>query len=56
MLHRTARVPEGHIIVVLGAAGGAGIVDSWRMLGRGGTLVSYGTASTKDIPGNPCLC
>jgi NADPH:quinone reductase-like Zn-dependent oxidoreductase len=25
------------------------------MLGRGGTLVSYGTASTKDVPGNPRL-
>ena len=23
------------------------------MLARGGTLVSYGTASTKDVPGNP---
>jgi NADPH:quinone reductase-like Zn-dependent oxidoreductase len=32
-----------------------GIADSWRMLGRGGTLVSYGTASTKDLPGNPRL-
>ena len=25
------------------------------MLGRGGTLVSYGTASTRDVPGNPRL-
>jgi NADPH:quinone reductase-like Zn-dependent oxidoreductase len=25
------------------------------MLGRGGTLVSYGTASTKDLPANPRL-
>lgn len=25
------------------------------MLGRGGTLVSYGTASTKGLPGNPRL-
>jgi NADPH:quinone reductase-like Zn-dependent oxidoreductase len=35
--------------------GGPGITDSWRMLGRGGKLVSYGTASTKDLPGNPRL-
>ena len=26
--------------------GGPGLVDSWRVLQRGGTLVSYGSAST----------
>jgi NADPH2:quinone reductase len=25
------------------------------MLAKGGTLVSYGTASTRDLPGNPAL-
>ena len=35
--------------------GGPGIDASWRMLARGGTLVSYGTLATKDIPGNPQL-
>jgi len=29
--------------------------DSWGMLARGGTLVSYGTAATKDQPGDPRL-
>ena len=32
---------------------GPGIVDSWRMLARGGTLVSYGTASTRDDARQP---
>lgn len=46
--------PDG-AAAVFDHIGGVGIVDSWRMLGRGGTLVSYGTASTKDLPGNPRL-
>jgi NADPH:quinone reductase-like Zn-dependent oxidoreductase len=46
--------PDG-VAAVFDHVGGRGIVDSWRMLGRGGTLVSYGTASTRDVPGNPRL-
>jgi NADPH:quinone reductase-like Zn-dependent oxidoreductase len=46
--------PDG-VAAVFDHVGGAGIVDSWRMLARGGMLVSYGTASTKDQPGNPRL-
>lgn len=46
--------PEG-VAAVFDHIGGPGIADSWRKLGRGGTLVSYGTASTKDLPGNPRL-
>jgi NADPH2:quinone reductase len=44
--------PEG-VAAVFDHVGGPGIADSWRMLARGGTLVSYGTAATKDVPGNP---
>jgi NADPH:quinone reductase-like Zn-dependent oxidoreductase len=44
--------PDG-VAAVFDHVGGHGIVDSWRMLARGGTLVSYGTASTRDVPGNP---
>jgi NADPH:quinone reductase-like Zn-dependent oxidoreductase len=44
--------PEG-VAAVFDHVGGPGIVDSWRMLARGGTLVSYGSASTRDTPGNP---
>jgi NADPH2:quinone reductase len=58
--HRTedvaARVrelaPDG-AAAVFDHVGGPGIARSWAMLGRGGTLVSYGTAATKDLPGNP---
>jgi NADPH2:quinone reductase len=44
--------PEG-VAAVFDHVGGPGIDDSWRMLARGGTLVSYGTAATRDVPGNP---
>ena len=44
--------PEG-VAAVFDHVGGPGIDDSWRMLAKGGTLVSYGTASTRDVPGNP---
>ncbi len=46
--------PDG-VAAVFDHVGGAGIADSWRMLARGGTLVSYGTAATKDRPGDPRL-
>jgi NADPH2:quinone reductase len=46
--------PDG-VAAVFDHVGGPGIADSWAMLGRGGTLVSYGTAATKDVPGNPRL-
>ena len=46
--------PDG-VAAVFDHVGGPGIADSWRMLARGGTLVSYGTAATKDVPGNPQL-
>ena len=46
--------PEG-VAAVFDHVGGPGIVESWRMLGRGGTLVSYGTAATRDVPGSPRL-
>lgn len=46
--------PDG-VAAVFDHVGGDAIADSWRMLSRGGTLVSYGTASTRDVPGNPRL-
>jgi NADPH:quinone reductase-like Zn-dependent oxidoreductase len=46
--------PEG-VDAVFDHVGGAGIVESWRLLRRGGTLVSYGTAATKDEEGNSRL-
>jgi NADPH:quinone reductase-like Zn-dependent oxidoreductase len=44
--------PDG-VAAVFDHVGGSQIDASWRMLARGGTLVSYGTASTKDVAGNP---
>ena len=46
--------PEG-VDAVFDHVGGAGLRDSWRLLRRGGTLVSYGTASTKDDAGKSQL-
>ncbi|WP_214411307.1 medium chain dehydrogenase/reductase family protein [Sphaerisporangium fuscum] len=57
--HRTedvaARVrelaPRG-VDAVFDHVGGRGVVDSWRLLAPGGTLVSYGSASTRDDEGS----
>lgn len=46
--------PDG-VAAVFDHVGGPGIATSWRMLRRGGTLVSYGTAATKDLSGDPRL-
>jgi NADPH:quinone reductase-like Zn-dependent oxidoreductase len=46
--------PNG-VAAVFDHIGGPGVLDSWRMLARGGTLVCYGTASTLEQPGNPRL-
>ncbi|MDI5981032.1 medium chain dehydrogenase/reductase family protein [Amycolatopsis magusensis] len=43
--------PDG-VDAVFDHVGGAGIVESWRLLRRGGTLVSYGTAASKDVDGS----
>ncbi|MFI6868113.1 medium chain dehydrogenase/reductase family protein [Nocardia sp. NPDC050406] len=46
--------PDG-VAAVFDHIGGPGIVDSFRLLAPGGTLVAYGTASTKDDDGNSRL-
>ncbi len=43
--------PDG-VDAVFDPVGGPGLVDSWRMLRRGGTLVSYGSASTLGDSGH----
>jgi NADPH2:quinone reductase len=50
---RVRELAPGGVAAVFDHVGGPGIGASWRMLARGGTLVSYGSASTKDVPGNP---
>jgi NADPH:quinone reductase-like Zn-dependent oxidoreductase len=53
VLARVRELSPGGVAAVFDHVGGPGIRASWRMLARGGTLVSYGTAATKDQPGNP---
>ncbi|MFG2604853.1 medium chain dehydrogenase/reductase family protein [Streptomyces sp. NPDC048514] len=43
--------PDG-VHAVFDHVGGRGIVDSWHLLAAGGTLVSYGSASTRDDTGS----
>src|SRR5919197_6444486 len=50
---RVRELAPGGVAAVFDHIGGPGVVGSWRMLAPGGTLVSYGTASTRDVPGNP---
>lgn len=57
--YRTGDIPAqvralapGGVDAVFDHVGGRGITDSWRLLAPGGTLVSYGTASTRDDEGS----
>jgi NADPH:quinone reductase-like Zn-dependent oxidoreductase len=50
---RVRELAPGGVAAVFDHVGGPQINASWRMLARGGALVSYGTASTKDVAGNP---
>ena len=52
---RVRQLAPGGVAAVFDHVGGEGIAGSWRMLAPGGTLVAYGTASTKDDPGDPRL-
>jgi NADPH:quinone reductase-like Zn-dependent oxidoreductase len=52
---RVRELAPGGVAAVFDHVGGDGIAASWRMLARGGTLVSYGSAATKDDPGNARL-
>jgi len=49
-----ALAPRG-VDAVFDHVGGENLVRSWRLLRRGGTLVSYGTASSKDVEGSSQL-
>ncbi|MYW06316.1 zinc-binding dehydrogenase [Streptomyces sp. SID3343] len=49
-----ALAPNG-VDAVFDHIGGDSIVDSFKLLARGGTLVSYGTAATKNKPGSSRL-
>jgi NADPH2:quinone reductase len=55
MYQRIREYAPGGVDAVFDHVGGAGLQESWRLLRRGGTLVSYGTAATKDDDGNSRL-
>ncbi|MER5981171.1 medium chain dehydrogenase/reductase family protein [Streptomyces sp. NPDC001857] len=52
MAARIRALSPGGVDAVFDHVGGPGIVDSWRLLAPGGTLVSYGSASTRDAEGS----
>ncbi|WP_433499198.1 medium chain dehydrogenase/reductase family protein [Sphaerimonospora sp. CA-214678] len=55
MYQQIRKLAPGGVDAVFDHVGGPGLVQSWRLLRRGGTLVNYGAASGKNDKGNALL-
>ncbi|MFE0517108.1 medium chain dehydrogenase/reductase family protein [Streptomyces sp. NPDC058964] len=49
---RVRALAPGGVDAVFDHVGGRSVIDSWRLLAPGGTLVSYGSAATRDDTGS----
>ncbi|MDQ1027130.1 NADPH:quinone reductase-like Zn-dependent oxidoreductase [Streptomyces umbrinus] len=52
---RVRELAPGGVDAVFDHVGGRSAIDSWRLLAPGGTLVAYGSASTRDDEGSKQL-